>query len=263
MPCKFHTDRPQEYTCETCQAPLCHDCGVDILGHVYCLQCKEEVLRSYERGETVETGAARGPSPFENRREIGFLRGLTETLKESMFRPQEFFGRIEPEANLGDAILYGVIVGSVAGVIGQVWQLAFGDAFQQFLPIEYRDARSEAIQRMLNIIMLFGMPLIVLVYGFLQSAVYHLALLVVGGAGRSFSATARAVFYGYGATVWSVIPFCGGLIGGLWALIITIIGISKLHDTALWKAIVAYFLPILVCACGILLPIILVIALRG
>ncbi|MBN1421216.1 MAG: YIP1 family protein [Planctomycetes bacterium] len=263
MSCKFHPERPQEYTCEACAAPLCHDCGVDILGHVYCLQCKEEVLRSYERGETIDAGAARGPSPFENRREIGFFSGLIDTLRESMFRPQEFFGRIEPEANLGDAVLYGVIVAGVAGAIGQAWQIAFGDIFQRLTPFEARDAEFATIQRTMNIIFLFAMPIVILVYGFIQSALYHLALLLVGGAQRGFAATARAVFYGYGATVWSAIPFCGGFIAGLWTLIITIIGIQKLHDTALWKAIVAYFLPLVVCVCGALLPFVILLLMRG
>jgi hypothetical protein len=40
MQCKYHTDRPAEFFCRTCRAPLCEECAEQVQPGVYtCFQC--------------------------------------------------------------------------------------------------------------------------------------------------------------------------------------------------------------------------------
>ena len=40
MQCKYHPDRPAEFSCATCSAPLCKECAEEVRqGGYYCFQC--------------------------------------------------------------------------------------------------------------------------------------------------------------------------------------------------------------------------------
>ena len=46
-----------------------------------------------------------------------------------------------------------------------------------------------------------------------------------------------------------IIPFCGGLISGVWGLIVEVIGLARAHEIDTGKAVLAVILPLIVC-CG-------------
>jgi hypothetical protein len=49
-----------------------------------------------------------------------------------------------------------------------------------------------------------------------------------------------------------VIPFLGGLIGAVWALVITIIGLAQAHGTSGGRAAAAVLVPLGVCCLAVL-----------
>jgi hypothetical protein len=46
-----------------------------------------------------------------------------------------------------------------------------------------------------------------------------------------------------------VVPICGGIVGAIWAIVLVIIAGKLGHGTDWWRAILAYFLPIILCCC--------------
>ena len=54
------------------------------------------------------------------------------------------------------------------------------------------------------------------------------------------------IFYAIGASAMMSLL---GLIGGIWALVLAIIAAKMGHGTDWWKAILAYFLPMILCCC--------------
>jgi hypothetical protein len=46
-----------------------------------------------------------------------------------------------------------------------------------------------------------------------------------------------------------VIPFCGGLVAGVWRIVLNCIGLARAHETDTGRAVFAVFLPLIVC-CG-------------
>ena len=44
-----------------------------------------------------------------------------------------------------------------------------------------------------------------------------------------------------------IVPVCGAMVSGIWALVCTVIGISKTHNIPTGKAVLAVFLPMIAC----------------
>jgi hypothetical protein len=83
---------------------------------------------------------------------------------------------------------------------------------------------------------------------FIGSGIIHLMLMLLGGQNHPFETTFRTVAYANGsASPIGAIPFCGGLIAGLWGLYALIIGLSKTQDISTGKAAAAVLIPVLVC----------------
>src|SRR5438105_1123807 len=96
-------------------------------------------------------------------------------------------------------------------------------------------------------------PLVVAISAFISSAILHLCLMIVGGAKQPFETTFRVVcFAGGSANPLLVIPICGGLIGGIWKIVLSCIGLARAHETDTGRAVLAVALPLIVCCGGAL-----------
>ena len=93
-------------------------------------------------------------------------------------------------------------------------------------------------------------PVIVIVGMFIGSGILHLCLMIVGGAKKPFETTFRVVCFSSGSTyLLSMIPFCGGMIAGVWNIVLECIGLARAHEIDTGKAVLAVLLPLIVC-CG-------------
>jgi hypothetical protein len=84
--------------------------------------------------------------------------------------------------------------------------------------------------------------------GLIGAAVYHLCLLLVGGARQPFETTFRVFSFSQGAIVpvgvaLTFIPYIGPLVQMVWAIVLLIIGLSKAHEIPGGKAALAVLLP--------------------
>lgn len=100
-------------------------------------------------------------------------------------------------------------------------------------------------------ILAFFSPFLIILGLFILSGILHVCLMMVKGARNGFEATFRAVAYSYSANIFLVIPFCGGLLAVVWAVVLYIIGLKEAHETTGGKAAIAVFLPGIVC-CGLI-----------
>ncbi len=93
---------------------------------------------------------------------------------------------------------------------------------------------------------------------FVGGAWTHLWVYLLGGR-QGYTQTFKALAYGATpsyALGW--IPYVGGLVGGIWALVLHIIGLRQLHDITTGRAVGAYLL-----AMFIPLVILIIIAVAG
>jgi hypothetical protein len=193
--------------------------------------------------------------PFEDRSRP-FGERLLATAGKAFSDPVALFSRVEGTDILAP-LLYGVVVGVVGMVVAATWQILFGG----FLSLLQPDDSAEelvASTGMIVLLVLFS-PLLVAISLFISSGLYHLMLLLVGDGKRGFAVTFRAVAYGSTPQLLGIVPFCGGIVGGIWSIVVTIIGAKTAHETDALRAIVAYFIPVVVC-CGLIL---LVLSMAG
>ena len=102
--------------------------------------------------------------------------------------------------------------------------------------------------------MIILLPLFIVIGLFIGSGIVHLCLMIVGGANQSFETTFRVLAFSQGsASPLQIIPLCGGLISGVWAIVCNCIGLARAHETDTGRAVLAVFLPLIVCCGGGLL----------
>jgi hypothetical protein len=92
-------------------------------------------------------------------------------------------------------------------------------------------------------------PLFIVIGIFISSAILHVMLLLLGDAQGDFETTVRVVCYCGAAAVIGIIPFCGALFGGVYKIILLIIGLSAAHGISTSKAALAVLVPIVLFCC--------------
>ncbi len=175
-----------------------------------------------------------------------FLEGLYETAKLVVTTPTEAFGRVRASGDLGRPLLYAVVFGWVGIIASQIYNLAFRGAMWKVLP-GFAGHEEMFFSTGLSIATMVLAPILVVIGVFLGALIFHLFLLLVGGAGGGLATTVRVICYTSTVQITQVVPFCGGIVGGIWALVLYIIGFAAAHRTSHGKAALAVLLPVVLC----------------
>jgi hypothetical protein len=198
--------------------------------------------------------------PWEHRAQLGFVKAWFDTVSLLITKPSEAFTMMRPEGGLTDPLLFGLIGGCAGGIVSIIFQVLF----QSIPGIAGGNDAFNSLGIGVGLVLLIYailMPLLVIVGLFIGAAILHLCLMLVGGANRSFETTFRVVGFTAGAAnLFSMIPFCGGIIALVYHIVLECIGLSRAHPTTTGKALMAIFLPMIVC-CGLI--VLLVVVLGG
>ena len=200
---------------------------------------------------TSTTVAARTGLPWEHRRERGFFNAFIETLTIVLTRPAEAFSVMKREGGLGEPLIYALIGGCVGGIVSALFSLGF----QSIGLFANKNNSLAAITGMgIGFGTIILVPLIIVIVLFIWSGLAHLCLMVFGGANQPFETTFRVFAFTQGsAGPLQIIPLCGGLISGIWAIVCNCIGLARAQETDTGRAVLAVFSPLIVCCGGGLL----------
>jgi hypothetical protein len=201
---------------------------------------------------TPETAAARSGLPWEHRQERGFANAFIETLAMVLTKPDLAFRTMKTEGGLAEPLIYALIGGCVGGIVSLLLSLGLQS---MGLFTGQRDAFTAMAGMGVGMIALIVLvPVFILIGLFIAAAIVHLCLMIVGGANKSFETTFRVLAFSHGSTgPLQIIPVCGGLIAGVWALVVNCIGLARAHETTTGRATLAVLLPVIVCCGGGLL----------
>src|SRR5437870_10645353 len=196
------------------------------------------------------TPTPRSGLPWDERQSKGLLNAFIETLQIVLLRPIDAFTAMKREGGLGEPLLYAVI----GGTFGGVFAVTYNFALRLFTPFGDRQGAVAHLFGGLGWIFLLVLtPLFVAIGMFVASAILHVCLMIVGGAKQAFETTFRVVCFAEGsASPLLVIPFCGGLITGIWKIVLYCIGLARSHETDTGRAVIAVLLPLIVCCGGII-----------
>jgi hypothetical protein len=198
-----------------------------------------------------EASAPRSGLPWDERQAKGLVNAFIETLQMVLSKPVVAFTAMKREGGLGEPLLYAII----GGTIGGVFAITYNFVLRSFTPFADRHGTFSHLFAGLGWIFLLVLtPLFVVIGMFVASAILHVCLMIVGGAKQSFETTFRVICFAEGsAGPLLVIPFCGGLISGIWKIVLYCIGLARAHETDTGRAVIAVLLPLIVCCGGGLL----------
>lgn len=176
----------------------------------------------------------------------GVFDGFVKTWKDSVFSPAEFFKKVPPSGAIGSAMLYGVIVATLSLWIGIAWNAGLSK-----IPWMMPGGQPEMFEKLFSgsfvwIRFVFA-PLGALIGLCIAAGIYHLFLLIVGGAKNGIEASFKAICYAQGPSLFNIIPFCGQIVGLIWIIVLNIIGLREIHKTSTGKAAFSVLFPLILC----------------
>jgi len=196
-----------------------------------------------------------GPTPWERRKELGFWRGWGQTLKQSMFSPEEFWSSVRPDGPIGDPILFAWLTLAITSAITaypnhaiSTWLTRLMVSAGQFPP-ELRRLMEGERSPAFFWGWLVGYVLLMPAFAIIAGGIVHVLLLLTGGAKGGFSATMRAVCYAAGPLLFSLIPLVGGIVGSVYSAVLFFWGLVRLHRSDWWRPVLSFVLLLAFCCC--------------
>jgi hypothetical protein len=154
---------------------------------------------------------------------------------------------------IGSPLLYGVILGWIGVALSGFYSALFNSIVGSSVAI----GEGRELPDALLFAQSWGGFLVQLVFGgvmvaiglFIFAGIYHVMLLVLGGARYDFEATFRVVCFAEAPYILILIPFCGNLIAWVWNVVLAVIGLSQTHQIGGGKAAAAVLLPLVIFCC--------------
>lgn len=182
-----------------------------------------------------------------------------------MGSPSLAFSQMRQFGGLGQPIKFNVFALSQLMAVGFFFFVLFALAIMASGGGGDAGEKALGLAMMLVMYLVFGAIYVLLgsTLGMMFSAaIYHVMLMIVGGGNRGYETTFRVTSYATCSLMWLfAIPYLGAMIGGIWLIVLMIIGLSKAHEISAGKTAFAVLLPPLVCCGGYVVLVVLVLAL--
>jgi hypothetical protein len=211
----------------------CPHCGEAVTGtEASCPHC--DTLFDAARKRTERDGP-----PWEKRHKLGWWSAWWETTKGVLFDPFRTFDRMRRDG-YGPAFGYALFCNYIYIGAAVVWQFLL-----QLFALVSTGGGQQAVMGfalfvLVMLLLVAIIPLIATLFEFLTALLYHLGLMIFGGANQPYEVTYRVVAYAMGAPcLLALIPICGQVIAGIWGVVAAVIGLSRAHETDWWRALLA------------------------
>ena len=169
------------------------------------------------------------------------LAAFAATWKGATFDPGSFFAETPRDHGTGAALLYYLVIGILVAGAGLFWESI--PLMTDTIPQE--SWLAELGYGPVSPLASFLLTPVVLMASIAVSAgVVHVLLLMFNGANHGFGTTIRVFSYAHSPAIFGVVPIIGPLIGGIWSVVLAIIGLREAHETDGWKPVVAVLLPL-------------------
>ncbi len=240
-------------------------------GVQFCPSCGGQIDVPATGAPEAPAAAAAAPVPrpgggsvgWERQGELGVLRAYWDTWLQSLIKPQEFWATVRPDGGLKPALIYAWITMVLYALPGlPIAYLMMGRQMEPVLKMLQETSRNPAMEGWVRRL---GENMGVFVFGsgiagllllplslIITAAVLHLFAMMTGCAKNGFNATFRVVAYSMGPQVLAWIP-CVGAVAGLYRAVLIVMGLAKLHDSTIGRALAAILIPIgvlMLCLCG-------------
>lgn len=231
-------------------AGVCTHCG-----NFGCEQCLGYIHEKLVCKTCVEDGrvTAYANTPWERRAETGLWPALWGTIKAVSAQPSKTFEGVDPNGGLDEPVKL-LLLAHVAAGLGLALLIVVGGlGFAAVMAASGEMSGGEA-GIIAAVVVVYGLmiavmtPLQGVMYAFVMGLIVHGALRLFGGGNRGLTTTLRASLYAGVIMFWNV-TICGGMVTGVWWLVLQILATAKLQGDPVGKVAAAVLVPVFVC-CG-------------
>ena len=195
-------------------------------------------------------------SPWEHRNTLGFLDGIIKTVMAVLFKPASFFKNISSPNAVGESFCFGIITGVAGSIITILWGFIIA---MLSLNIELPVLTDLSDITPISLVLLY--PLSVICNILITAVIIHALLFLVRANSGKLGGTLKVVSFAQAATLFSIIPVIGYIIGLFWQVVITFIGLKIIHAASYTRLIIAFIIPFIVITAVILVFIFFIITL--
>jgi len=176
-----------------------------------------------------------------------WFQRFAQTAQAALLSPSLFFSTMRRTGGIGAPVTFGLLGTFLGGLAAGIYQFLLGTLLAGASGAEA--AREQAVLNAFSTgCIVLILPVMTVLGLFINAGITHVMLLLLNGARRGFETTMRVAAYAHGSTaLLNLVPLCGGVIGGIWALVAVIIGLAAAHEIPTGKAAAAVLIPIVVC----------------
>jgi len=242
----FSTDRTGRQDCPVCGKPL-----------VVPEQGQRAAAPTAPQAELLPEPTG---TPWERRAELGLVSAWAQTVQQALFEPSRLFAAARLDrgaAQLGFAVLTASVfaaIGQALGLLvrGQSEALVDRLAAQAQMPDSFRQMLHTTKQ--MNspgwfVVSILLLPLVNFVFVYLNAAVTHAFALLLGQSKRGFAATFAACTYSWAPLVLLAVPGCGFIVGIVWLIVLTGVGLKVTHGIKPAGAAASVLAPYVIICC--------------
>lgn len=187
----------------------------------------------------------------------GPAAALFRTIGMVIGKPGEAFDLVGAGTGVARPLVFGILLGWASIVVAAVWnaltKAMMGGVLAGMSPEMSRAFAAQQGPMTGAVVVLAALllgPFVAALVMLIQAGVIHGALWLFRGARRPFPDTFRVVGYAQACQVFGFIPICGGLVAAVWGIVVTILGLSRVHACGTGRAAAAVLVPAaLCCAC--------------
>ncbi|MDR3044222.1 MAG: zinc-ribbon domain-containing protein [Desulfovibrio sp.] len=174
--------------------------------------------------------SARSEVPWENLDRVGFFPGLYQTILRVMLAAPRFFSGVRSSGSLKRPVAFYLLIGIFQALTERLWYLMSMRAFGGFIEDPQLHAWMGSVTHDMSLPMtLLISPFTLLLQLAVLSGLYHLMIRLVEPRAADLPTTVRVISYSAAPTVLSVVPLVGPVVGSLWFVVCTFVGVKYAH----------------------------------
>ena len=200
---------------------------------------EEEYGPEDESGPEEEATEEAAPSqvPWENPGSHGFLGGLLSTIVQVMSAPIAFFRSMAVSGGLGMPLAFYLLLMELQVLAQHFWRTA------GVVPQAQEGLFGQGLIEVGALSLLLFYPAIMAVSLFVLSGVYYACLVALQEETKGYESIVRVVSYSSAPAVLALVPGIGPLVGMVWQLVCTFLGLREVQETTSGRALFAIFMP--------------------
>jgi hypothetical protein len=251
--CKRHPHNHATRSCARCGDLMCDSCAIRLENRYYCSDCIARIqskVAVLSEEEQRSTRAEKSSIPLENYKKEGYFKTFFLTVWIGLYKFYELFDKSGRRAKIGTALAYGVIMNCIYEIV-RFAAVNFFKYKSLELPKDAPPLIKEIYSTYADVKLTYFLtaPLRALLGIILLALIYHIGVMIVGGAGK-YETTLKITCYSMSSLAFTIVLFPVPLLPWILALVfgilIVIQGSIQYHKIPEGKAIFVAFFPYII-----------------